>query len=1002
MGGPIAGVSVADDLVTFSFLPLTETGDYRLEFGPHIQDLAGNELDQDQDGIAGEGGNVNDDIVTDVFHLTADTTPPRVVEIPSVALNELSSVRVLVDEPLDVATLVPAQMALITPSGVLDHTQITVTPVVTTVLPGGIELVSGFDVGFPTQTEVGIYTLAVGSGGPTISDLSGNRLDTNGDGNGGQFDDVLAVNIELRSLTSIAGTIGEDTTLSGTVHVTSDLTVASGVTLTIEPGTVLKIAPRSHFNVDGSLLARGTSQHPIIFTSYRDDVTGGDITGPGLEFPSRGDWEALYLDSHDAGVTLENVEIRYAGDFNFTTGGGSVTAVVLGKAGVSLTDVVVLESKATAIRIVGSPSLSGVVVDGAGGDAFSASIAADPSLNSLSAVRFSGLAYALDGGGIVADRVWDFGGMPVTTVSDITVASGATLTIVPGQVVKVNPGSFINIDGSLNAVGTADEPIIFTSVRDDSAGGDTNGDQTQTTPARGDWESLYLDSHDAGVTLVHVEIRYAGDANFTFGGGTVTAVHLAKADTTLRDVLVFESKSTAIQIHGGSPSLTRVHVDGSGFDAFSAAIAASPTYVDLSAARFTRFEFALAGGTISADRVWDIGGLVLHTTGDVTVASGARLTIVPGQVVKMFNASFLDIDGSIVAVGTAQLPIIFTSQSDDSVGGDSNGNGNATSPARGDWEAFYASSHDAGVTLEYVEIRYAGDTNFTFGGGDTSALQLNKDATTLNNVIVRDVKSNGIYIVGHSPQLTDVSVFRAGGVAFFAEIAATPVYTNISAAFTGGDHVQVRNGTIQDAQRLWDFGGLPVHLAGDVTVAATSTLVIVPGQVVKLPPSGHIHVVGLLRAVGTPTAPITFTSTRDDTVAGDSNSDGDATTPGPGAWEALYLDGLDSELAHVAIRYAGDLNSTFGGGQIPSLHIRTTDNVVSLVDVSVSFGASTGMIINQGRPRLENVHLKQNAGEAIFLELTADPQLINLTAIGNGADRIGVRTGTISPGRPSF
>ncbi len=92
----------------------------------------------------------------------------------------------------------------------------------------------------------------------------------------------------------------------------------------------------------------------------------------------------------------------------------------------------------------------------------------------------------------------------------------------------------------------------------------------------------------------------------------------------------------------------------------------------------------------------------------MTVNPGARLTIEAGVVVKFAQRTSLVINGILVAEGTADNRIIFTSIKDDSVGGDANADGSSTWPHAGDWGqiVFGDASVNASTKLRYAEVRY--------------------------------------------------------------------------------------------------------------------------------------------------------------------------------------------------------------------------------------------------------------------------------------------------------
>jgi len=118
-------------------------------------------------------------------------------------------------------------------------------------------------------------------------------------------------------------------------------------------------------------------------------------------------------------------------------------------------------------------------------------------------------------GTTTADRTWTKDTVPYVIFSEpgeetVTIASGTTLTIDPGVIIKFAfLGSKIEVNGTLNANGTSSQPIFFTSLKDDTVGGDTNNDSSSTSPARRDWKRIFI-SDTGTANFTRSTIRYGG------------------------------------------------------------------------------------------------------------------------------------------------------------------------------------------------------------------------------------------------------------------------------------------------------------------------------------------------------------------------------------------------------------------------------------------------------------------------------------------------------------
>jgi len=100
-------------------------------------------------------------------------------------------------------------------------------------------------------------------------------------------------------------------------------------------------------------------------------------------------------------------------------------------------------------------------------------------------------------------------GFPFIVNSNVVVREGALLKFTAGTVIKFNTDwNNVDVYGTLLCDGTQGYPVVFTSLKDDAFGGDTNGDADATTAVYGDWAAVILRDVSTGNQLNHSYLRY--------------------------------------------------------------------------------------------------------------------------------------------------------------------------------------------------------------------------------------------------------------------------------------------------------------------------------------------------------------------------------------------------------------------------------------------------------------------------------------------------------------
>jgi len=359
-----------------------------------------------------------------------------------------------------------------------------------------------------------------------------------------------------------------------------------------------------------------------------------------------------------------------------------------------------------------------------------------------------------------------------------TVASGATLTIEPGVKIIPQYSSYtaLEVQGTLNAVGTAAAPIIFTSVKDADG-------LASTTPQQGDWHNVvfsagsqinldYAEFHYGGVGIMRpvkemvkivgakVNINHSvfdnaqgialrlidadaivensvfsnnscgisvdslvrpdlGTDGGCYGDHSQYSTAAAKTTPQIRNNQFLRNRTIGVEIRNGSTPI----IDGNTFtdNYLPARVESSyPTMMNSILSNSSTSPNFIGAISLSGYTQWtenftlrkDLPYL-LQSNGPAWsphLNAGATMTVERGVIFKTdHNGSAMFIDGNLIVSGAVEDPVIFTSFKDDSVGGDSNGDGAASTPRDRDWNTVKIASTGSGTFT---------NANFTYGKQD--------------------------------------------------------------------------------------------------------------------------------------------------------------------------------------------------------------------------------------------------------------------------------------------
>lgn len=700
----------------------------------------------------------------------------------------------------------------------------------------------------------------------------------------------------------------------------ADLEITSGATLTIDAGVEVQVS-RSHWVDidDGILVAEGTTDDPIVFTSSEAS-------------PGPGSWLGLrFREGTSSGTVLRNVIVQFAGEDAYSQHAcidvqGDVNAVVL--------DQVTFESCGQGGLYVDTPGFvdaSGLVFRG--DDGFGLSTVADAIGSIDEAFVYDGiLRNRIHEGSVTGSATWLAQPVPWYVDGDLAVSdpSSPMLTLTAGTHLLFEPSSWIQVGqtepGGLITQGTTADPVVFGS--------------SLASPTAGSWLGLSIEESILnGTTLAGLQVMHAGEDAYS-KKGCVTIDGDTQGRVTIQDS-TFESCGQA-GVTATDEAFTFAAFTGNTFvDApygwnlrprAVAAVDGTQTYTDTPANRIT-------GGTLDQSAVWTGQGIPTDVFDSIEVEGDADpvLTLSPGVHLRFESDEWFDVgssaNGGLISAGEDGNPVLLESS--------------APTPAAGDWLGLRLGDQIlAGTSLAWTEVRHGGQDAYSMHG----CVHVNGDHTArvaITDSTFTSCAQSGVYAGGESFTFAGFTgnTFESNAYGLWSRptalgsVATAQTYTDTASnRVTGGDVT---------TSQTWVDQGVPYDVFGSIDVdgSADPVLTLSAGVHLRFESDQWLQIGsgddGGLVVEGTATDRVVFESQQ--------------ATPTAGSW--LGLNFSDYTLAGTLVDYAHVAHAGQDAyGQDGGITLRSTGTNVTISNTTFADNLQTDVACDAGStPTLTNL-----------------------------------------------
>ncbi|MGE5335868.1 MAG: right-handed parallel beta-helix repeat-containing protein, partial [Nitrososphaerota archaeon] len=606
------------------------------------------------------------------------------------------------------------------------------------------------------------------------------------------------------SATKLPEKITENTTLTAAGNpYTGSSTIESGATLTVEPGVIFKIYA---LYVKGTLKVEGTAEEPVVFTGAKEAESGEwchvlFMAGSGASVIDHAELKygggcggGMLWSQAGSSPTITNSTLRYSLHAGITVEGGGSPEIAHNTLIYNLGFGIHYTAFSTE---TGAVDIHDNFIEG-GGNGIEVSIPTNGLItgknlgaNTIVGTTNKALYYKgpdipnnitgntltgnsqndiiIQEGKVATSSTWNNGGTPVRAEGAITVLSGVTLKITKGVLLRNKPNIYVY--GTLKVEGTAEEPVVFTGLKEE---------------APGEWCHILFAAGSGASVIDHAEFRYGGAC----GGGTLWAE--GGSSPTISHSTIRNSSSSGISVGGGGspeifenslignsgPSIrytatasnsgqVNIHdnfIEGGG-NGIEVSIPTNGLVVGkslggnlivgttLKALYYkgpdipgnitgntltgnSQNEIILGEGKVATSSTWNNGGTPVKVEGAITVLSGVTLHITKGVLLR--NKPTMYVYGTLNLEGTSAEPVVFTGLKEE---------------APGEWCQISFEPGSGASVVNHAEFRYGGACGI-------GMLRMNGSSPTVKNSALRKSSAAGIEVTSSGAPKIEWDRFR--------------------------------------------------------------------------------------------------------------------------------------------------------------------------------------------------------------------------------------------------